>query len=208
MELILINENKLKIMMSENDMREFGLDENEFYLSISNARAILSKILMKSNMHTGFENLTPEEKILIQLYPETHGGCELYITKIAICDASYDEEEIFMPQGDEKYLLPRSSKNTTEYKKTPLTYSFAKFDYVIAACKELKKQNFSGESSLCHLNDEKYLLFIRQEKDADEQINFLSEFGQLENTENAHLRTLEGGTNIFQQNAVEKISML
>ena len=194
--------------MSENDMREFGLDENEFYLSISNARAILSKILMKSNMHTGFENLTPEEKILIQLYPETHGGCELYITKISICDDAYDAEEIFMSQGDEKYLLPRSSKNTTDYKKTPLTYSFTKFDYVIAACKELKNKNFCGESSLCHLYDEKYLLFIMQEKDADEQMNFLSEFGQLENTENAHLRTLEGGTNIFQRNAVEKISML
>lgn len=208
MELILINENKLKIMMSENDMRKFGLDENEFNLSISNTRAILSKILNEANLHTGFENLTPDDKILIQLYPETHGGCELYITKIAICDASYDEEEIFMPQGDERYLLPRSTKNTTEYKKVPLTYSFTKFDYVIAACKELIKQNFSGESSLYHLDEGKYLLFIAEEESINTATNCLSEFGQHENTENSYLRSLERGTCIIHQHAVEKISTM
>ena len=32
MELIVIGENKLKIMMSQGDMERFGLDENEFYL--------------------------------------------------------------------------------------------------------------------------------------------------------------------------------
>lgn len=209
MELILINENKLKIMMNDNDMREFGLNENEFYLSASNTRAILSKILMKSNVHTGFENLTSDDKILIQLYPEAHGGCELFITKIPIDDMEFSEEEFFMHQGNERYLLPKSApQKEAAYRKIPLTYEFLKLEYLIAACKALKKQSFSGESTLYHLSDGKYILFIKQENGVNEQINFLSEFGQLENTENAHLRTLEGGTNIFQRNAVEKISML
>ncbi|MBO5715709.1 MAG: adaptor protein MecA [Clostridia bacterium] len=208
MELILINENKLKIMMSENDMHKFGLDENEFYLSVSNTRAILSKILHEANIRTGFENLTPEDKILIQLYPEVRGGCELYITKITIGDTSFKEEESLMPQGDEKYLLPKSTKKVTEHKKIPITYSFNKLDYVIAACKELIKRSFSGESSLCYLDDGKYLLFIIEEDTINTPINCLSEFGQLENTENSYLRSLERGTSIIHQNAVEKISTI
>ncbi|MBR2381044.1 MAG: adaptor protein MecA [Clostridia bacterium] len=204
MELISINENKLKIIMSEADMQEYGLDENEFYLSISNARVILNRILKKSDKHTGFENINPEDKILIQLYPEIHGGCELYVTKITLCDESSYEEEIFMPPNDEKYLLPKSIKSQSEQKRASITYSFLNIDDVILTCKELKRQNFSGSSSLYRYNDKKYFLVLDNSENAT--IRCLSEFGELENTENTILKALERGKCIFKQNAVALLS--
>ena len=82
MELIVINENKLKIIMSKTDMKNYGLDENEFYLSVTDTRKILGKILQNCTIKTGFETILPSDKILIQLYPEKGGGCELFVTKI------------------------------------------------------------------------------------------------------------------------------
>ena len=63
MELIMINENKLKIIMSVLDMEKLGLDENDFHLSLINTRSILKKILNASPVKTGFEELLPSDKI-------------------------------------------------------------------------------------------------------------------------------------------------
>ena len=209
MELILINENKLKIMMNVSDMKSFGLNENDFHLSITNTRSILKKILQASPIKTGFEDLLPSDKILLQMYPEIHGGCELFITKVSIDNAPYIKEDPFMPCDEEKYLLPQPHKRITENKKTPLTYSFTEIEHVIRSCKELKKRNFNGESSLYLHNDGKYFLFLIKFCDESaESLSYLSEFGELENTENAIFSVLERGRCIFKQNAAEELSNL
>ena len=108
MELIVINENKLKITMSKTDMINYGLDENEFHCSVINTREILNKILHNAPVQTGFENISPKDKILIQLYPDKSGGCELYITKITLDEM---EDTMFMPQeNDEKYLKGKNNR--------------------------------------------------------------------------------------------------
>lgn len=205
MELILIDENKLKIMMDDRDMNEFGLDENEFHLSACDIRAVLSKIFQKTNIHTGFEHLSEDDQILIQLYPEAHGGCELFVTKITLGEEFFNKEENFMPPNDEKFLLPQAIKISPEQRRTPLSYSFAKIEHVIFACKELNKLNFSGESSLYHQNDGKYLLVINNTSE-NSKTKHLAEFGELENTENSILITLERGQCILKENAVDLLS--
>ena len=75
MELILINENKLKIILSSDEMERFDLDENEFHLCISNSRQILERILIEHGRHD-LLNFTKGAKLLLQLYPDKNGGCE------------------------------------------------------------------------------------------------------------------------------------
>ena len=204
MELIVINENKLKIMMSAPDMDALGIDENKFYLSSFNARDMLARILKNSNVKTDFEYLSSQDKILLQLYPDIHGGCELFVTRITLDG----EEDFFMTQSDEGFLLPKPIPKNIDHKKTALTYSFTQLDHLIAACRELIKQNFNGESYLYRLDDGKYLLFITGEKGTNIQTDFLSEFGQFENTENSYFRSLERGTFIIHKNAIEKIATI
>lgn len=208
MELIVINESKLKIMMSESDMKNYGLDENEFHCSVINAREILDKILHSSPIHTGFENISNDDKILMQLYPDQHGGCELYVTKITLDEK---EDALIMPQeNEEKYLLPRSVEKKQIKKSNLISYRFERLEYGISAAKELILRNFSGESSFYQGSDGKYYLFIhaRQEQNyyALSYIEFLSEFGEQVNAENTYLLLLEYGKCIFKNNAICELS--
>jgi negative regulator of genetic competence, sporulation and motility len=204
MELIVINENKLKIIMSAQDMKDFCIDENEFHLSMTDTRQILSRILKASSTKTGFEDISKDDKLLLQLYSDTYGGCELFVTRLKL----ESEEDIFMPQGNEKFLLPKSTTKNAEHKKNTFTYSFERLDFVISVCKELKKRNFCGESSIQKLDNGKYLLFVSSDGIQNSFLNCLSEFGELENTEISHLHSLERGTSIISSSAVEKLSNL
>ena len=209
MELISINENKLKIIMTISDMEKLGLDENDFHLSLINTRSILKKILNASPVKTGFEELLPSDKILLQMYPETDGGCELFITKVSIDNAPYFEEDLTMPCDEEKHLLPEVNKKTTENKKTPLTYSFSELEHVIRSCKELKKRNFEGDSSLYLHNSGKYFLFLtKSNTQFNDSTSYIAEFGELENTENSLLSVLERAKKIFDKNAIENLAEL
>ena len=102
MELIIINEYKIKIVMTEQDMRDYGLDENEFYCSVTNTRDILEKIIHRSGIRTGFENINKSERLLLQLYPEKSGGCELYVTRL---EMELGEEAAVRRDNENKALV-------------------------------------------------------------------------------------------------------
>lgn len=208
MELIVINENKLKIIMNKTDMKNYGLDENEFHCSVINTREILEKILHNAPLKTGFENISHEDKILIQLYPDKNGGCELYVTKITL-----DEKEgaIFMPQeNEEKYLLPKPIQKKQTIKNQIISYRFECLEDSIKAAKELILRDFVGESSFYRNADKKYYLLLnpKQNKNDDftPQIEFLSEFGEVVNIENTFLLLSEYGKCIFKHMAIELLS--
>jgi negative regulator of genetic competence, sporulation and motility len=209
LELISINENKLKIIMTVSDMERVGLDEDDFHLSLINTRSILKKILNASPLKTGFEELLPSDKILLQMYPEADGGCELFITKLSLDNTSDLKEDLIVPIDEEKRLLPEVTKKTTEYKKAPLTYSFGVLEHAIRACKELKNRNFEGDSSFYLHNCGKYFLFLtKSTASLYDTTSYIAEFGELENSENAILSVLERGKKIFDKNAVENLASL
>ena len=202
MELIVINENKLKIMMTKNDMESYGLNENEFYCSVSNAREILEKILHNSPIHTGFENITIEDKILIQLYPDKNGGCELYVTKMIFDETEYTR---FMPEeNNSKYLLPKP-----QIKMPLISFKFDTLEDVILAAKELVLRNHVYDASFYKNHDGKYYLFINTSNgNGDSPIEFLSEFGEMTNTENSYLMLLEYGKCLYKKDAIKVLSVI
>ena len=204
MELIVIDENKLKITMSAPDMDELGVDEDEFYLFDFNARELLSKILKGSRVKTGFEELSSNDKILLQLYPDSHGGCELFVTKIPL----KKEDDPHLSSNNERFLLPHSTAKETDNKKTPITYGFKKLNHVIAVCRELKSRHFSGDSALYRTEAGIFYLVLEQIGDKSTALSCLSEFGELENTEHCLLNSLERGECILKNGAVQKLSLM
>lgn len=81
MEFLLIGDSKLKIVMTEEDMRTFKLDSGEDYSSLGYRRAFW-RVLDLAKAEVGFD---PEgDKILIQFYPLKSGGCEVFVTKLGI----------------------------------------------------------------------------------------------------------------------------
>ena len=80
MELILINSNKLKIMLTEADMIQYELDFNTINYDNIETRRAFWNILDEAKHRTGFD--AASDRIFIQLYPSKEGGCEMYVTKV------------------------------------------------------------------------------------------------------------------------------
>ena len=213
MELIIINENKLKITLSSADMERYGLDAKDIEYSFSGARAILKSILSDAKVSTGFDTEKETERIFIQLYPSREGGCEMFVTRIdLVCPNIIEEDTSLMPAYKEQSVIPlKPPKRASPVKRTTLTYCFDMMEWVSCACRELKRRNFSGESALFRDSGGRYYLFISSTL-ADDQKNepstFLSEFATLENTEQTRLYLYENGSCICDSDAVEILSKL
>jgi negative regulator of genetic competence, sporulation and motility len=210
MELIVINENKLKIMMSPHDMKTYGLDENEFYCSVANTREILDRILHNSPVHTGFENISPLDKILMQLYPDKKGGCELYVTKLPLDEK--EDEFLMSNEYEERYLLPKSTAKKQSQGVPIISYRFTSLEHAINAANEMNRHNYEGASSFYRDIEGKYFLFVNFLKsntpNGISEMGFLSEFGEQVNAENSRMLLLERGQCIFKDKAIEQLSKL
>lgn len=207
MELVVINEYKLKIIMTEQDMQEYGLDENEFYCSVINTRSILERIIHKMGVRTGFENIGRNEKLLLQLYPEKSGGCELYVTRL---EMELGEETAVKKDTENKALVIRESDQLREG-TNELAFSFENLKDVSMACRELKSYDFSGKSSLYLGSNKKYYLFLCQtldKKTKDSPTELLSEFGEPENRAEVSTLMLEYGRCVMDRGAVEILSKI
>jgi len=80
MELIQISENKLKIMLDEEDMARYALDFDALEEADSASRRAFWTMLNEARAQSGFH---PEAgRIYVQIYPSRAGGCELFVTQL------------------------------------------------------------------------------------------------------------------------------
>ena len=85
MELIVISENKLKVMLTADDMRHYNLDCDTIDSDNAPARRAFRSILDDARAQTGFD--TGKDRIFVQLYPGKAGGCEMFVTKLSTAKA-------------------------------------------------------------------------------------------------------------------------
>lgn len=83
MEFLLIGESKIKIVLSEDEVREYKIGEEN--VSVGGRRAFF-RILDLAKKSVGFD--PSGDKILIQLYPINSGGCEVFVTKLGVLPES------------------------------------------------------------------------------------------------------------------------
>lgn len=209
MELIIINKSKLKIMLSADDMKKYGIDHANIADDPIKVHTAFKNILSDIELETGFNKA--EDKIFIQLYPSKEGGCEMFVSKMMLSDNR--EERAVMPAYKEQSVVQlKSSKRATNSKKDTFTYCFEKIKWLICACRELNKRGFSGESLAYRDKEGRYYLFIspfsRDGEKSDVQLAFLSEFGDAENTDCTTLYINENGRCICEENAVETLCCL
>jgi negative regulator of genetic competence, sporulation and motility len=124
MELIPINETKLKIMLDEIDMKQYRLGAESDCANLETRRAIRN-ILDVARDRIGFN--TEGAEIFVQLYASKKGGCELFVTKGETCDAlgqecNYTSESIsaHLPKKDDRaYSSAQKSKKKEPQKTAP-----------------------------------------------------------------------------------------
>ena len=89
MELILINDNKLKISLSDLDLKQYALDCNNINYDCTETRRAFWSILDEAKQKTGFD--AASQKVFVQLYPSKDGGSEMFVTKLGPLPASAEQ---------------------------------------------------------------------------------------------------------------------
>lgn len=193
MDMILINENKLKIMMSQSDMSEFELNCDSIDYDNTETRRALWSILDLAKHKTGFD--AAQKRIYIQVYPSREGGCEMFVTKLG------------------KAARTESRRDTE--KQNPLArvcrfqgiYRFARgISPMLKACAALRKMGYPGRScAYCDTKGEAAYLVLDESQG---KFTFLSEFGGMRLPSPAAEYIAEHCSPVCENDAVERLAEL
>lgn len=203
MELILINESKLKIMLTADDMEDYSISNENMSYENTDTRKMFGKILEKAKEKTGFDSSLG--KLFIQVYPSKNGGCEVYVTTERVGAQN--------KKSDRKGTPPKKKK---EY----CVYVFSDFSSVLCACSLLHICKYEYESSLyCEglSLSKKYYLVLQEEVMLNGQYNkkrppsksdLASEYGKKLDGKNMLMYINEHAEELVATNAVSALANL
>ncbi len=160
MELLLINESKLKIMLSLADMEKYRLNGESMDYDNTETRSALWQILDLAKQQTGFDGCG--DKLFIQVYPSRGGGCEMYVTKVG-------------EGGGKPCLAPISLVRGAQS-----IYRFDSLDTLLCVCKKLKACGYSDESAVYERDGNYYLVIREKLQSSIMSVNALSEYSFIE----------------------------
>ena len=143
MEFLLISDSKLKIIMSEAEVKKFGL-EGEY--SSPGCRRAFWRVLALAEGEVGF--CSEGDKLLIQFYPLNGGGCEVFVTKLGLL-------------SKESARLVADSERVTTLAHRRSYYAFDTVDSARAFAMSLKAPYpsadlYFSEGAVCYLAVEEY----------------------------------------------------
>ena len=173
MELIMVNSQKLKIILTKEDMTSFDITSENLDYSSAKTRKALGSILEKAKEQTGFD--TKNDRLYIQVFPSVDGGCEMFLTRRA---RLLPEPEV--PRCS--FFKRRASLSFDgDFENGKYIVKSQNIEDIIALCNRMKKEGFCGSSSLYNIDDE-YLLtlnfkrrtpcFTKEKDNFDEQERF------------------------------------
>ena len=130
MDIILLSDNKLKVKLSPDDMKNLSIScDNMDYDDTSTRRAFWD-ILDKAKEKTGFD--AARERVFIQVYPSRDGGCDMYVTKASALENTEKVSVKSMPS-------PVKSQKW-------LVYSFNNIHNMLCVCDHLERMGYQGQS--------------------------------------------------------------
>ena len=200
MELIVINSSKLKIMLSDDDMKKYELDAEAIDYDTTATRRAFWSILDDAKTETGFN--AASDKLLIQLYPSKKGGCEMYVTKM-------EEAKQSPPRGHAK-PLPRDLLYGG-HKRTE-AYVFEALEHLLCVCRRLLSLGYEGESHAYRDHTGRFFLLLCRycygASSYPDEYAFITEFGKAENVSRVKLYITEHGECLRQNDAVMQLGRL
>ena len=166
MELKLVNDNKLKIILTNEDMALMDITFEEMdYINNTDTKRIFWDILDKAKHQIGFD--AGAEKLFVQVYPDKNGGCLMYVTKD-------------VPKGNPyTYEKKYKSKLYTGVKKKKVLYMFDNSENLFEACGQLSLTDYTGKSDLFADDNGRYYLSL--EDNREQSLELVSEYGVLIN---------------------------
>lgn len=235
MELIVISPTRLKIMLTEPDMRRYALSADTAGCADGETRRSLRRLFDDARKETGFE--TEGARLLIQLYASRTGGCEIFVTKLG--DQNAETEALSAPEeallrrvfgnapsgsGEGRAVSPEPARLTsscptcvgvpapTETATRRTALLLPDTETLLRVCRRLSGLGYAQESSAYILDGGECCLFLRVPDTTFFRLPlafaFLTEYGQ--ETDAAHLSNYlsEHGAPLCECGAVGELGKL
>ena len=138
MEIIRINNDKIKVSLSKDDMEFLEIDCDMLDGLDKKGRDAFNRIMDDAKLKYGFE--VSGKRIFVQLFPSKDGGCEMFISRLY----------------DKKRSKPSLAKS--------ICYKFTSIDHLISFCYAVKHRDYSG-SSRFYKNEQNKIYYICLEKE-------------------------------------------
>ncbi len=199
-----INENKIKVTISLNDLEERNIDLNSLNYNSPAAQELFWDMMERAEVEFGFD--TADSQLCIEAAPDSREGFIITITKL-------DEEGDF--ESIQKYIKNRFKKSDLKVKRKNrricsaiMIYSFSNFDDVCALTEKITPI-YSGDSTLYKIKEVYYLVLTKNTFNTLDIKGFetlLSEYGRkISNVSFYEGYLNEYGTRIIEYNALEII---
>ena len=203
MEMILISQNKLKIMISKADLERFDINVDMLDYNNTETKRMLWDILATAKRSVGFN---PDgHRVFVQLFPSKSGDCELFVTKIGFSESSiYDVYEEGSEANDEE-ATPEDDRIISNIFKM---YSLGA---LTEACRRLTERNLSLDGRVYILNDSYYFIILCSDNGFSyplDDLSLISEYGALDTSEDLLFKIYEFGKLICDKDAIKIFSEL
>ena len=202
MEIIMISNNKLKVMLCKEDLSHFELSPEQLDYSNTETKRMFWDVLNRAKHQTGFD--TDGQRVLVQLYPSKEGGCEMFVTKIGILhnDSNTKKNRVEITHSK------KDIRNTFSYS----AFRFDDSEAMLEVCRRLASIGYIGESSAYFCDDgKKYLLLSDVNFDEfapPDEFSFITEYGDFENSKKLRYYLSEHSKAICEYDAVSTLSKL
>lgn len=215
MDLIRIDDNKMKIMLTPGDMQCYALDADDIDYANDDTRRAFRHILDDVRDRTGFD--AQANKIYVQLYPSREGGCEMFVTKLDIICALEDSPRA-SPSVERRptaHLRSRPQPVSEGERRRSVAFAFEMLEHLLCVCRRLRSHSFLGSSAAYHSEEGRYYLLLTEAAQGPRltlfdrpSVSFISEYGIEQNAELVKSYIREHGHPICERDAVARLSKL
>lgn len=214
MELIPINNSKLKIMLDESDMKEYNISD-EADCANGETRQAIRNILDRARDQIGFN--TEGSEIFVQLYTSKRGGCELFVTKSSFSplkdDKQIDKRTKKAKKDECQALTVRGDAHLSGSKNDfgRMIFSFETLSDLCAVCKILSNRDFLFPShAYVDGNNFYYLILDNTNSSAYtrlDKLTFIFEYGSRERSDHIFTYLCEHAKPICENNAITTLAL-
>ena len=164
MEFLVISENKMKIMLSAEEVKRYGIESEKSDYRDPGIRKAFWKILDRAKDECGFK--VTGDKLLIQYYP-SKSGAEIFVTKLGKISLGVERS---ISGTDSVAML--SSRN--------MIYRFDSLETLKRLCREINKSASDSSADVYFSEDGCYYLFFEERSDFGylSPFSIVSEFGE------------------------------
>ena len=205
MELIRINDRKLKIMLTPDDMTQFEMNVDTLGEDSAETRKSFRLLMKEVRRQIGFE--IADQKVSVQYFPSREGGCEMFV-----CSTPYtpEEKKRALVKPAPAGLPAKADRKRTTYRRETVC-RLDHLDLLLAVCHRLRGIGFTGESSAYRDENGRYYLFLTVHAPSPfrlpDELTFLTEYGKIQNFTLSDLYVREHADRL-SRNAVEQLGVL